>query len=74
MTLQLISESPDFGVKLGPLDVETADAFEDFLNEDCYALFHFSTTDETVSFHFGVAACPEKVELLWKEFLGRSNA
>lgn len=63
-----IIETKEFGLSLKVNDVELADAFEDFLNEECYVLFDIKFEGTTVIFYFGVIGAEDKLRCLIESF------
>ena len=48
--------------------VELADEFEDFLTEKCFVLFTTKMEPGLVTFYFGQASAPSKVQELFNRF------
>ncbi len=63
-----ISESKEHGITLRIDDIEIADEFDDFLNENCYVLTQMKLASDYVDFYFGQASCIEKVTELVQRF------
>jgi len=63
-----ITESKEYGTALALGSVEFADEFEDFLTEKCFVLFTTKTEPEVVTFYFGQASAPSKVQELFSRF------
>jgi len=66
-----IVDSDKYGPILTVLDLNLADEFDDFLNEDCFVLTQIKFFDQFVKFYFGQAACVEKIDLLVGKFTDR---
>ena len=67
-----ISETKEHGCVLRINDVELADEFDDFINEDCYVFTELKFETACVYFYFGQAGCKEKVRDLVERFLSKS--
>ncbi len=63
-----ISETADHGGVLRINDVELADQFDDFLNEELYVLTELKLEVDCVYFYFGQASCIEKIRSLVEKF------
>jgi hypothetical protein len=63
-----ISENNDYGVIIVVNDVEIADEFDDFLNEDCYVFSEVKFEADKVIFYFGQAGSTEKARVLVEKF------
>ena len=63
-----VRETDEHGVFLKINDSDVGDEFDDYLNEEVYALSDHSEQDGCVEFSFGRAASVSKVQQLVDEF------
>jgi hypothetical protein len=63
-----ILETDEYGVVLRCRDIEVADKFEDFLTEQRFVLFNIRPEDGNISFFFGQASVPARVQELYEQF------
>lgn len=68
-----ITESIEHGVILSIHDIELADEFDDFVNEECYVFSDIKFESNNVHFYFGQASSIEKVGLLVKSFVQKTT-
>lgn len=69
-----IWETDEHGVFLKINDSDVGDEFDDYLNEEVYALSDHSEQDGCMEFSFGRAASVSKVQQLIKEFKEKKEA
>jgi len=67
-----ITETKEYGVVLRIKDVDLADEFDDFINEEYYVFTELKFETACVYFYFGQAGCKEKVRDLVENFLSKS--
>ena len=67
-----ISETKEHGGVLRINDVELADEFDGFINEDCYVFTELKFEADCVYFYFGQASCKEKIRDLVERFVEKS--
>jgi len=67
-TVFQISETKEHGVILRISDIEVADEFDDFLNEDGYVLSDLKFETDYVDFYFGQVSSVTKVREMVERF------
>ena len=69
-----IAETEEHGGILMFYDVELADEFDDFANENCYVFTEVKFEPDCVCIYFGQASCVEKIGELVERFVAYNDS